>query len=330
MEYFFRLEFPLISVCALCAIGIALLLRWKWYKPIQLRYALAGELVHAQKGTRHPFQKIFYLVHITVFCLLAFIAGKPQFVDSRSNVIVEGIDIVLALDASGSMQFQDYSDDNRNRFEVAKDEAIRFVKKRVHDSIGLVLFGKIALCRCLLTMDKAVLTELIEATKLGDIDPDATMLSTALLTAVNRLKNSQAKSKIVILLTDGEPSPGDIDHEAALAIAKKFGIKVYTIGIGSDSDEIMHHPLFGAIIQKPKVNSALLKKIASDTGGQFFMAHNDKDMRSIYDTIDSLERTKHESLLYCRYIDIYSWILIGILCAVFIQIIIATFIWFSL
>ncbi len=329
MEYFFRFEYPILSIIAFLLVGAAIAARWNWQRRIVLSFSLAGEIAQQNKESHHFSQKLFYVVRLGVFITLAFLVGKPQLVDSRSNIIVEGIDIILTLDASGSMQFQDYSDDERSRFQVAKDEAIYFIQKRPNDALGLVVFGKAALCRCPLTMDKNILVDIIEKMAIGDIDHEATMLSTALITAINRLKNSKAQSKVIILLTDGEPSPGDMEPEIAIKIAKKFGIKVYTVGIGSDSDEMMFHPFFGGIIQKPKVNVPLLKKIARETGGTFFMAANDKDMRSIYDTIDRLERTKHESPLYSRYVDMYSWLTIVILLLLLMEQVLSSFVWFS-
>ncbi len=330
MAYFFRFEQPWLFIISLSLIAVAILWRWARYKPILFRYSLGSQLIADKQASSHPYVKFLYLFRLLIFATLAFLTGKPQLVDSRSNIIVEGIDIVLTLDASGSMQLQDYSDDERSRFEIAKDEAIRFIDKRPNDAIGLVIFGNTALCRCPVTMDKKILTDLIEQFSLGDIDANGTMLSTGLITAINRLKHSSVGSKVIILLTDGEPSPGDIEPEAAIAIARKFGIKIYTIGIGSDKEETMFHPFFGGIIQKPKVNEALLKEIARQTGGKFFMAQNDREMRTIYDTIDCLERTRHESPLYSRYFDIYMWLALAVLCVLFFEQLLASTCWFSI
>lgn len=330
MEYFFRFEQPWYALLSFAIVAVAFIVRRLFHKQILFRYSLGQQLVADNKGSTHPYAKIFFVTNGALFCLLALLIGKPQLVDSRSNTVVDGVDIVLTLDVSGSMQLQDYSDDERSRFDIAKQEAIRFIKKRPNDAIGLVLFGNAALARCPVTMDKKVIVELLEELALGDIDPDATMLSTGLITAINRLKSSQSESKVIILLTDGEPSPGDIDPRVAMEIAKKFGIKIYTIGIGSEKDEMMYHPLYGGMIQKPKVNAALLKEIARETGGQFFMAHNDKDMRSIYDTIDQLERTKHESPLYSRYFDIYGWFALVFLLVLICEQILAATVWFSI
>ena len=162
MAYFFRFEQPWFFVISLGMVGAAILWRWARYKPILFRYSLGSQLIADKKASSHPYAKFLYFFRMLIFLTLAFLTGKPQLVDSRSNIIVEGIDIVLTLDASGSMQLQDYSDDERSRFDIAKDEAIRFIGKRPNDAIGLVIFGKAALCRCPVTMDKKILTDLIE------------------------------------------------------------------------------------------------------------------------------------------------------------------------
>ncbi len=329
MEYFFRCEHWWFLLITMPLVIAAITWRYWFASSIKVHYTLAHALKIKKFATSHLYQKLFYLIRVMVFALLALVVAKPQLVDSRSNMIVEGISIMLVLDASGSMKYPGYSDDERTRFQVAKEEAIHFIEKRMNDQMGLIIFGKDAISRCPLTMDKKIVAQLIESMEIGDIDPDGTMLATAMIAAVNRLKQSKAASKIMILLTDGEPSPGDIDPAVAIKIAKKFGIKVYTIGIGNDKDEIMVHPLYG-MYAMPKVNSALLQQIARDTGGSFFMAYNARDMRSIYDTIDRLEKTKHQAPLYSRYFDIFAPLVMLSLGLLGVQQLLATFIWFSL
>ncbi len=252
-------------------------------------------------SARMPMHKIFLnCLRLCILFLLAFLILKPQFVDTKSQISVDGIDIVIALDVSGSMQFQDYQDDSRSRVDVAKDEAARFVLLREHDGIGLVIFGKQALSRCPITNDKHMIKSLVMQLKIGIVDPDGTVLARAILAACNRLKASQAKTKVIILLTDGEPSEDDLPIDQVVDVAKKLGIKIYTIGIGSDKDSYYMDSFFG-LRPKPKVNSTLLQAIARATGGAFFMAQSKSDMRKIYDTIDSLEKTLHEVPLFTRY-----------------------------
>lgn len=260
---------------------------------------------------------------------LALLIARPQIVDSRSNIQLDGIDIMLVLDASGSMTLSDLEGDERPRFEIAKQEAIRFANKRDNDAIGLVIFANDAISRCPITSDKRVVCNMIRELKIGDINPDGTLLATSMVTAANRLKYSKAKSKVMILLTDGEPSQNDMNHELAIEIAQKLGIKVYTIGIGSDKDTFFMHPFFGRI-PKPKVNAQLLTKIAQQTGGTFFMAYDAADMRKIYETIDALERTKHETPIFSRYYDLFFPITVGLMGCMSIELLLSTFVWFSI
>lgn len=279
------------------------------------------------KGSLH--KKALFAIRVITLGLLTFLIAKPQLVDTHSNVIIDGIDIMLVLDVSGSMQFQDYDDDQRSRLDVAKDEALCFVNKRTSDAIGLVIFAKDALSRIPLTLDKKVINSLIKELHIGILEPDGTVLSTAIITAANRLKKSTAKSKIMIVLTDGAPSQTDVDPALAIELSQKLGIKIYTVGIGSDENQFFTHPLYG-IVPKPCINRQLLQKIAQETGGKFFLARNSKDMHAIYQTIDTLEKTAHETRLFSKYFDIFVpfvWILIMLLC---VELIALTTIWFGI
>lgn len=329
MDFFLRFEHFWLLGISIGIVAFAIYMRYRSNKAVRYRHSLAQYFQKHNQATRHPYAKIFYAVRLLTLLALAFLVAKPQLVDSRSNIQIEGIDIMLVLDASGSMQFQDYSEDDRSRFDVAKKEAVRFIKKRVNDALGLVIFGKDAISRSPLTMDKNILNEMVSNLQIGDIDPDGTMLATAMITGINRLKGSTAHSKIMILLTDGEPSEGDMDPQAACAIAKKLGIKIYTIGIGSEDEQMFIHPLYG-MVAKPKVNAALLKKIARETGGKFFMAHNAKDMRAIYDTIDTLEKTKHEAPLYSRFYDLFAPFVCALIGLLVVEFFLSSFVWFSI
>lgn len=315
--------------CTIPLFLFAVLMRYKKSARVVYVSSIAHFLIANGFGASVWYNRFLILLRSLVLLLLALFCARPQLVDVSSQITVDGIDIVLALDASGSMQFADYAADKRTRFDVAKDEAIRFVNKRHNDAIGLVIFGNDALSRIPVTHDKKMLVTMINDLQLGDIDPNGTKLATALLSAANRLKRSNSKSKVIILLTDGEPSEGDIDPQKAIAIVKQLGIKVYTIGIGSEKQDYFIHPLYG-MIAKPQVNKKLLDYIAVQTGGQSFMAHSAEDMRSIYNTIDQLEKTEHEVPLFSNYRDIFwyfAWILLMLIC---IEPLLITFVWFGL
>lgn len=328
MIYFVRFAQFSIALILLAVVLVITLARYKRKKP-KYRYSFGSMFKRESLGTRHPYKKVFWTFRFLTLVVLAILIAKPQIVDSRSNVQVDGIDIMLVLDASGSMILTDFEGDQRSRFEIAKEEAIRFARKRDNDAIGLVIFANDAISRCPITSDKHIVCNMIRELQIGDINQDGTVLATSMITAANRLKHSKAKSKVMILLTDGEPSPQDMSAETAIEIAQKLGIKVYTIGIGSDEDALMYHPFYGRI-PKPKVNAQLLTHIAKQTGGQFFLASDASDMRKIYETIDQLERTRHETPIFSKYYDVFLPVTLALMGFISMELFLSTFVWFSI
>ncbi len=324
-----RCTYPLYSVVLIAVIIVIMFARKFLRKTVVYRYSLGLALKKNSSNFSHIHKKVFYFLRLLTLILLAIIIAKPQIVDSRSQIPVQGIDIVVVLDVSGSMQFRDYDDDDRSRFEVAKAEAIHFIEKRTNDALGLVLFGKDTVSRCPITFDKELLQKVVEELQLGVIDSDGTMLVTGIVTAANRLKHSQAKTKVMIVLTDGEPSEGDMDPSVGIDVAKKLGIKIYTVGIGSEQEQIFRHPLYGMMI-RPKVNKELLTQIANQTGGHYFLARSAADMRRIYDTIDALEKTDHEVPMFSLYYDLLIPIVGMIMAVVLSELLLSTYVWFSL
>lgn len=312
-------------------VAIALFLRWFWYKPTIYVYPLTQFIKDKKLSSSSLSTKFFFWIRIILFSLIVFLLGKPQYVDSKSKINVQGIDIVLALDMSGSMCCMDDLDDKRSRLQVAKQEALHFVEQRTNDAIGLVLFGRYALVRCPLTLDKTVLKEIISDLELGKPSEDMqkdTMLSQGLITAIRRLQHSKAKSKIVVLLTDGAPSTGDLNPKDAIQIAKELGVKIYTIGIGGTQGGYVQDPIFGLQQISSPLNKELLDRIAKETGGQFFEAKKPQDLKKIYQIIDTLEKQTYQTELYAKYHDYFMpflWIMISlILCELFM----ATWVWF--
>lgn len=295
-------------------------------KRAHYQYPLTSLLARKGLSVAPTHTRVFAGIRLLVSSLLIFLIGKPQLVDHRSTVLLDGIDIMMVLDISGSMQFPDY--DQKSRLQVAKEEALAFVDKRTNDAIGLVIFGNDAISRVPLTLDKKIIHDLISSLEIGIINHEGTVLSTAVITAANRLKKSDAKSKIMIVLTDGEPTPNDASPETAIKVAQELGIKIYTIGIGNE-EEFFMHPFYGRI-QKPKINKGLLTKIAHETGGKFFLAQNTHDMREIYNTINALETTSHETSMYNHYYDIFIPFVVIIICLLMIELILSSTIWFGL
>jgi Ca-activated chloride channel family protein len=302
-------------------------IRWKWRSGSRYRYSLTQTLKDKGATTRHPYRTILATMRFISLLLLAVLIAKPQWVDSRSKVTIEGVDIVLVLDVSGSMDAPHDEQDERSRLAIAKEEAIRFVEKRHNDAIGLVIFGKDALSRCPLTADKQTLKTIIQETNIGLLNPEGTVLARAMITGANRLRNSRAKSKIMIVLTDGEPTEDDVSPDIAIEIAKELGVKIYTIGIGQ---ELVKSDIFGRLHRVGRVNSVLLEKIARETGGSYFEAKRSDDMRKIYNTIDALEKTKIETPVFTHYQDWFMpllWIVCGMMV---IEIIASSLVWFSI
>ena len=239
----------------------------------------------------------YYLRHL-VFALrllavsaLIFALARPQSTDKWKNITTEGIDIIMALDVSSSMLAMDLKP---NRLEAAKEVAQNFVRERINDRIGIVVFAGESFTQCPLTTDHKVLVNLFGDIKTGLIE-DGTAIGMGLATAVNRIKDSKAKSRIIILLTDGVNNQGDISPLTASEIAKTYGIRVYTIGVGTKGEApfVVGTP-FGQTTQyqQVKIDEVTLKEIAKQTDGAYFRATDNEELAKIYNEIDNLEKSK--------------------------------------
>lgn len=331
MNWSFRFAYPLLLYGLVPLVLLALWYRAKRYKASLYCFPLLQQMhdagITAEGSWRGNFSSIVRFLLLTV---LALLIARPQRIDEQSKVLVEGIDIMLVLDVSASMQLFDDPKERKQRITIAKEEAINFLKKRLNDPIGLVIFGREAVSRCPLTLDKTVLESIINDIQLGVINAEGTMLSKALMTALGRLRASQAKSKVIILLTDGEPTPGDLHPDDAIFLAKKYGVKIYTIGIGGKYGGLLEHPLYGLQQAGVPLNTRLLEKFATQTGGKAFLVTNQKELQTVYDTIDRLEKTEYETDVYHNYEEIvipFLWIL---LVAAFLAMLVETCVWFRL
>ncbi|MEO5647852.1 MAG: VWA domain-containing protein, partial [Chitinophagaceae bacterium] len=235
----------------------------------------------------------------------------------------EGIDIVLCLDVSGSMMAQDLSP---NRLEAAKAVAIDFISSRKADRIGLVIFSGESFTQCPITTDYGVLKQQVQSISSGLLEP-GTAIGSGLSTSVDRLKNSKAKSRVIILLTDGVNNGGLIDPITAKEIAKAFRIKVYTIGVGTDGyAPVPVNSSMGVILEQEKVNidEKLLKAIANETGGNYFRAKDNESLKNIYSEIDKLEKSKVQILTTYRFSEkFFPFVLIALI-AIFIEVLLTT------
>lgn len=247
-----------------------------------------------QKTFRHYLRHFLFAVRLFVLALVIIVIARPQNVDKWQSSTTEGIDIIMALDVSGSMLARDF---NPDRLEASKNVATEFISGRPYDRIGLTVFSGESYTQCPLTTDHAVLINLMREIKSGIIE-DGTAIGVGLSTAINRIKDSDAISKVIILLTDGVNNRGAIDPLTAAEIAKAFGIRVYTIGVGSMgyADYPVQTP-FGMQYQKMQVeiDEALLQKIAVMTGGVYFRATDNTSLQQVYSEIDKLEKSKIET-----------------------------------
>lgn len=242
-------------------------------------------------------------MHFCFFLELVAIGGaitalaRPQVSDHLSNSRVEGTDIILALDISGSMSANDFSP---NRFEVAKDVAAKFINNRPDDNMGLVIFSGESLSLMPLTNDRAALVNAISNIRMGSLE-DGTALGDGLTSAVNRISSGHARSKSIILLTDGSNNAGDVPPSTAAQIAKQKGIRVYTIGIGTNGSIQIADPYgFSSTTIETKIDETTLRNIANTTGGKFFRATNRRMLQEVFEEIDSLEKTVLDVDRYSR------------------------------
>jgi Ca-activated chloride channel family protein len=243
------------------------------------------------KSVRLYFYHGLFILKLLAITLIIIAVARPQSSLSRQDISIEGIDIVLAMDVSGSMLARDFSPD---RLEASKEVAIEFIDGRPNDRIGLVIFSGETFTQCPLTTDHGVLKTLFQDIKSGMIE-DGTALGDGLATAVSRLKTSKAISKVIILLTDGVNNMGSVDPLSAAEIAKLFGIRIYTIGVGTTG--MAPYPVqtpFGIQLQnmEVKIDETLLREVSRLTDGKYFRATNTVKLRQIYQEIDKLEKSK--------------------------------------
>ncbi|MBK9014602.1 MAG: VWA domain-containing protein [Saprospiraceae bacterium] len=260
------------------------------------------EVAAGLKSWKVDFQKLLPLLRLLAFLALLVALARPQRTLKEESIKAEGIDIFLAIDLSSSMLAQDF---NPDRLEVCKRVAVEFVDKRQYDRIGLAVFSGEAFTQCPLTTDHRVLTDFIEGLRCGILE-DGTAIGMGLATAVNRIKDSPGKSKVVILLTDGVNNAGYVKPLTAAEIAKEFGVKVYTIGVGQEGTAVspISRRSDGSFVMgmaKVEIDEELLKQISEMTGGKYFRATTARSLEKIYDEIDRLEKTEIDVTSIKRY-----------------------------
>lgn len=288
-------------------------------------YILAGRkraslVVSTVGGVKAPRTLRYWLRHVPFVLRLAALTvaiialARPVVVNHQEETTTEGIDIVLAMDISGSMLARDFTPD---RLSAAKQLATEFVAERTGDRISVVAFAGEAFTQCPLTSDQATVGTMLSRLRSGVVE-DGTAIGNGLATAINRLRESGAKSKVVILLTDGVNNRGQISPIMAADIAKDLGIKVYTIGVGSrDKAPMPAYDPFGNmtyVMADVEIDEELLRDIASKTSGEYFRASDNEALKAIYEQINEMEKSKVEVTHYTSYEELYmGWLVIALL-----------------
>ncbi len=303
---FNAIEFAQPEFFALYAL-IPLIVLWYWWRRkrqfADLQMSTLEGFAHTRPSIRQRLRLLPPILRIASLSLLILALARPQSSTSGENITTEGIDVVMAIDISQSM---DAVDLKPNRLEAAKDVAADFIDERQDDRIGLVAFGERSFTQCPLTTDHSVVLTTLEDLELGSQLGSRTAIGAGLATAVSRLKDSDAISKVVILLTDGVNNAGAIAPLTAAEIAVTFGVRVYTIGIGTKG--VAQRPVktpFGMQYQQVevKIDEDVLTEIAQKTDGRYFRATSNKDLAKIYDEIDQLEKTRIEVTEFKRHTE---------------------------
>ena len=266
-----------------------------------------------------------FVLRIAVITLISIALARPQLTNKWSSQSTEGIDIMMALDISGTMLAEDL---RPNRLEAAKKVASDFVIARPNDQIGLVVFAGESFTQCPLTTDHAVLVNLFKSVEYGMVE-DGTAIGLGLANAVNRMKDSETKSKVIILLTDGSNNRGDIDPQTAAEIAKTSGIRVYTIGVGSygQARVPVQTPIGKQYITMDnEFDETTLRSIAETTGGQYFRAKDNTSLKAIYDQIDQMEKTKLRVREFSKHTENFMPFLYAALICLLLELIIRYFV----
>ncbi len=289
---------------------IPAILLWQWQTRRRaapaLRLTTTSGLAHIKPSFRARLRPLLTVLRVIAMAALIVALARPQSSSVSENVDSEGIDIVLAMDISGSMLAEDFKP---NRIEAAKRVATDFINNRIGDRIGFVIFSGESFRQCPVTIDHRVLLEQVEQVKSGILQ-DGTAIGDGLATAVDLVRNTNGKSKVIILLTDGVNNTGRVGPELALEIAKTYKVRVYTIGVGTNAGQAPYPaqtPGGGTVMtmMPVQIDEALMRKIATETGGEYFRATGDNSLKQIYERIDKMEKTKVEVSSFKHFSELF-------------------------
>lgn len=280
----------------------------KRFKSASIKYSDIRIVKRAARSNRQRYRFLLTVFRITAVAALIIAFARPRSGTEYKEVTSEGIDIMMALDVSSSMQAEDFKP--HNRLYVAKEEIKKFINNRINDRMGLVVFARYSYTQCPLTTDYGVLLNFIDQVDFGIVE-DGTAIGMAIANAVNRLRESESKSKIIILLTDGDNNSGEIDPLTAANLANAMDIKIYTIAAGKPGNAMYPYqdPLFGKryVYQPTNIDEKSLKDIAERTGGKYFRARSGEELEEIYKVIDELEKTEVKIASHIQYKELFHY-----------------------
>ncbi|MCI7139889.1 VWA domain-containing protein [Alistipes sp.] len=291
-----------------------------------IRISTVAGLVRAPKSLRYYLRHLPFVLRAAAFALLVVALARPQRIEQNVRTSSEGIDIVMAIDVSASMLARDFQPD---RITAAKQVAGSFIADRYGDRIGLVVFAAEAFTQSPLTTDQSTLQTLLSRIRSGVIDDSGTAIGNGLATAINRLRESEAKSKVIILLTDGVNNRGQIAPLTAAEIARAQGIRVYTIGVGTRGSapypavDIYGQPTGGTVMAPVEIDEKTLGAIAELTGGRYFRATDNAKLKAIYDEINQLEKSKVEVTEHVAYHEEFLLWVVAALAALLAEMLLA-------
>lgn len=313
---------PLFFVLFLLVPGLGYFYIWRKPKA-RIRFSNIKHLKAIPQSKAAKMRHLVPTLRIAALCCLIIALARPQYGRKSVEIISEGIDIILAIDTSGSMKALDFFLDGkrRTRLAVVKQVVADFVKKRRADRMGMVVFGENAFTQCPLTLDHGILLSFLADLEIGTAGENATAIGSAVATSVSRLKDLKSKSKIIILLTDGRNNAGKIDPKVSASLAEKYKIKIYTIGVGTRGKApIMIDTPFGQnqVYQQVDIDEPLLEEMAANTAGKYYRATGTQELSAIYDEIDKLERTEIKVKEHVEYNELFaSFLVIAFLLLVF-------------
>lgn len=309
-----RFAYPWMTL-ALTLIPLLVYLRVRMGERVpSLRYSSVGSLARLPRSIWARLSWVPFALRVVAIALLLTALARPQKGATGEEIRAEGVDIMLVIDVSSSMLAEDFRPNNR--LHVAKEVVADFIKRRDNDRLGMTVFARHAITKTPLTLDHDILLTHLDDVAIGTV-ADGTAIGNAIASSVNRLKDSEAESKIMILLTDGENTAGEVDPVTAAELARTFGVRVYAVGVGRGGlvPYPFHDPLYGTVYREVEIpiDEEGLEEIATITGAQFFRARDAESLKAVYDEIDALETTEIEQIQYVRYTELAPYFMLAAL-----------------